>query len=50
MRAVVSLEGGGTTAATARQLAENLSTLPLPEDYALQELRNLTRAYMMEII
>ena len=50
MRAVVSLEGGGTTAATARQLAENLSTLPLPEDYALQELRNLTRSYMMEII
>jgi len=51
MRAVMSLEaGGGTDASTARQLAENLSTLPLPEDYALQELRTLTRSYMIEIM
>ena len=34
---------------SARQLAELLSSLPLPEDYALQELRSLTRSYMMEI-
>ena len=31
------------TGSTARQLAESLSGLPLPEDYALQELRCLTR-------
>jgi nuclear pore complex protein Nup98-Nup96 len=48
MRAVHTMVGN-TSANTARQLAENLSTLPLPEDYALQELRSLTRSYMMEI-
>jgi len=48
MRAVHTMVGG-TSANTARQLAEHLSTLPLPEDYALQELRSLTRSYMMEI-
>ena len=38
MRAVYSFESGtGQNASvTARQLAESLSTLPLPEDYALQ--------------
>jgi hypothetical protein len=41
MRAVYSFEcgvkaGGEPAATTARQLAESLSTLPLPEDYALQ--------------
>ncbi len=41
MRAVYSFEcgvkaGGEAAATTARQLAESLSTLPLPEDYALQ--------------
>jgi hypothetical protein len=41
MRAVYSFEsgvrtGGQPPATTARQLAESLSTLPLPEDYALQ--------------
>merc|ERR1711872_758947 len=48
MRAVHTMVGT-TSDNTARQLAENLSTLPLPEDYALQELRSLTRSYMMEI-
>ena len=36
MRAVYSLETGSGQAAAARQLAESLSILPLPEDYALQ--------------
>jgi len=48
MRAVHTMVGS-TSANTARQLAEHLSTLPLPEDYALQEMRSLTRSYMMEI-
>lgn len=38
--------GGGD----ARSLAEQLSKLPMPEDYALQELRTLTRNYMVEIM
>jgi nuclear pore complex protein Nup98-Nup96 len=52
MRAVYSFESsrGEGAAATARQLAESLSTLPLPEDYALQELRTLTRSYLAEIM
>lgn len=38
MRAVYSFGAGSAVpaATTARQLAESLSTLPLPEDYALQ--------------
>jgi len=58
MRAVYSFEaladslsaGGPGTGSTARQLAESLSNLALPEDYALQELRNLTRSYLSEIM
>jgi len=50
MRAVHCVfEGAPASGSTARQLAEHLSSLPLPEDYALQELRSLTRSYMMEI-
>ena len=46
MRAVYSFEcgvkaGGQPAAATARQLAESLSTLPLPEDYALQVIQQV---------
>ena len=39
MRAVYSFEAlaqSGGPGTTARQLAESLSNLPLPEDYALQ--------------
>ena len=54
MRAALSLEsessslsaGGGadsTGATAARELAQLTSQLPMPEDYALQELRTLTR-------
>ncbi|XP_023336271.1 nuclear pore complex protein Nup98-Nup96 [Eurytemora carolleeae] len=52
MRAVYSFESsrGDGAASTARQLAESLSMLPLPEDYALQELRTLTRSYLAEIM
>ena len=48
MRAVHSSQGNVNNN-SARQMAELLSSLPLPEDYALQELRSLTRSYMMEI-
>ena len=49
MRVVHNSEGTSVNNNSARQLAELLSSLPLPEDYALQELRSLTRSYMMEI-
>ena len=50
MRALQSaVSPGGVTTTSTRQVAELLSSLPLPEDYALQELRSLTRSYMMEI-
>ena len=48
MRAVHNAVGSVNNS-SARQVAELLSSLPLPEDYALQELRSLTRSYMMEI-
>ena len=32
-----------------RLLAPNIGKLPMPEDYYLQELRELTRNYMLEI-
>ena len=55
MRAILSLDRGGGGAGgpgvgPSRLLAQHLSLLPLPEDYALRELRTLTRSYMMEII
>ena len=44
MRAALSLESADSTGATAaRELAQLTSQLPMPEDYALQELRTLTR-------
>lgn len=49
MRVVHTAVGCSATGDGARQLAELTSKLPLPEDYALQEMRSLTRSYMMEI-
>ena len=44
MRAALSLESDDASGATAaRELAQLTSQLPMPEDYALQELRTLTR-------
>ena len=46
MRAALSLESEsscGDSATAARELAQLTSQLPMPEDYALQELRTLTR-------
>lgn len=50
MRATLALESGSGSSTSSRMLAQHLSQLPMPEDYALQELRTLTRNYMMEII
>ncbi|QQP50555.1 Nucleoporin 98kDa [Caligus rogercresseyi] len=54
MRAVLtadaSLGGAASRAQASRILAETLCQLPLPDDYALQELRNLTKNYMLEIM
>uniref|UniRef100_A0A0K2U919 Nuclear pore complex protein Nup98-Nup96 n=1 Tax=Lepeophtheirus salmonis TaxID=72036 RepID=A0A0K2U919_LEPSM len=54
MRAVLTADfsnGGETSKAMAsRILAETLTQLPLPDDYALHELRNLTKNYMLEIM
>ncbi|XP_064636233.1 nuclear pore complex protein Nup98-Nup96-like isoform X2 [Lineus longissimus] len=33
----------------ARLLAPHVGRLPMPEDYSLQELRNLTRSYLIEM-
>lgn len=33
----------------SRLIAPHITKLPLPEDYALQELRQLTRAHMIEM-
>ena len=32
-----------------RLLAQHLSKLPMPEDYALMEIKDLTRSYMLEV-
>ncbi|XP_074651968.1 nuclear pore complex protein Nup98-Nup96-like [Tubulanus polymorphus] len=43
------MSGDGQMYVSARLLAPGISKLPLPEDYALQELRILTRNYMTEM-
>ncbi|KAI5620164.1 nuclear pore complex protein Nup98-Nup96, partial [Silurus asotus] len=55
LRAVLSLELGGDGAADPRhiplcQLAPHIGRLPMPEDYALEELRSLTQSYLREYI
>ncbi len=48
MRALLKLDGGAERAGKARVLAQHLSDLPLPDDYNLQELRALTKNYLLE--
>ena len=45
LRAVLSLEGETSSSGI---MAHYLGQLPLPDDYELQELRNLNRSYMRE--
>ena len=50
LRTLLQLQAGGTADyLPLRQLAPHISQLPMPEDYRLQELRALTRSYLMEM-
>jgi len=53
IRAVLSLEASTTANSSisqSRVLAGYLAQLPLPDDYELQELRTLSRMYMLELM
>ena len=54
IRAILELEAGilppSAVGSQSKILAEYLTQLPLPEDYDLQELRNLSRMYMLELM
>jgi len=53
IRAVLSLEASTTEKSSISQskvLAGYLAQLPLPDDYELQELRTLSRMYMLELM
>lgn len=56
LRAVLSLQQGPEGGPEAleprvplRLLAPHIGRLPMPEDYALEELRGLTQAYLREL-
>lgn len=55
LRAVLSLQQGGDSASgrphvPLRHLAPHIGRLPMPEDYALEELRGLTQSYLRELV
>lgn len=55
LRVVLSLQQGGETASDPphiplHHLAPHIGLLPMPEDYALEELRGLTQSYLRELI
>ena len=53
LRAVLSMEassGDAPATSTSSVMAHYLSQLPLPDDYELQELRNMNRSYMRDIM
>ena len=53
IRAVLSLEASTSTntgVSQSKALAGYLAQLPLPDDYELQELRTLSRMYMLELM
>ncbi|XP_069046230.1 nuclear pore complex protein Nup98-Nup96 isoform X3 [Lepisosteus oculatus] len=54
LRVVLSLQQGGESAdllhIPLRHLAPHIGRLPMPEDYALEELRGLTQSYLRELI
>ncbi|XP_066555772.1 nuclear pore complex protein Nup98-Nup96 isoform X3 [Amia ocellicauda] len=54
LRVVLSLQQGGqgtpdTQRIPLRHLAPHIGRLPMPEDYALEELRGLTQSYLREL-
>ncbi|KAJ8412445.1 hypothetical protein AAFF_G00127810 [Aldrovandia affinis] len=55
LRVVLSLQQGGESTPDQshiplRHLAPHIGRLPMPEDYALEELRGLTQSYLRELI
>ncbi|KAG1655392.1 Nuclear pore complex protein Nup98-Nup96 [Nymphon striatum] len=48
LKTVLSLQNDGMPVSTSI-LQPHIENLPMPEDYALQELQNLNRLYMLEI-
>eukprot|EP00066_Takifugu_rubripes_P030480 XP_011619746.1 PREDICTED: nuclear pore complex protein Nup98-Nup96-like [Takifugu rubripes] len=52
LRAVLSLQQSDEGAASIplTQLAPHITRLPMPEDYALDELRGLTQSYLRQLI
>ncbi|KAL5011966.1 hypothetical protein ScPMuIL_010517 [Solemya velum] len=49
LRTLHSLQSDGNKKPLTRWLAPHIPKLPMPEDYCLQELKNLTRSYMLEM-
>ncbi len=55
LRVVLSLQLSGEGTPDPRhiplcQLAPHIGRLPMPEDYALEELRSLTQSYLQEYV
>lgn len=54
LRVVLSLQQGEAASdplsVPLAQLAPHISRLPMPEDYALEELRGLTQSYLRQLI
>lgn len=55
LRVVLSLQQGGEGILDPRhiplaQLAPHIGRLPMPEDYALEELRSLTQSYLQQYV
>uniref|UniRef100_A0A674BPF4 Nuclear pore complex protein Nup98-Nup96 n=1 Tax=Salmo trutta TaxID=8032 RepID=A0A674BPF4_SALTR len=51
LRVVLSLQQGGEGGEIPlSQLAPHIGRLPMPEDYALEELRSLTQSYLRQLI
>lgn len=55
LRVVLSLQQGGEGTPDPRhiplcQLAPHIGRLPMPEDYALEELRSLTQSYLQQYV
>uniref|UniRef100_A0A3Q3DA48 Nuclear pore complex protein Nup98-Nup96 n=1 Tax=Hippocampus comes TaxID=109280 RepID=A0A3Q3DA48_HIPCM len=50
LRVVLSLQRGAGAPPPPQQLAPHLARLPMPEDYALEELRGLTTSYLRQLI
>ncbi|XP_077402724.1 nuclear pore complex protein Nup98-Nup96 isoform X2 [Vanacampus margaritifer] len=51
LRVVLSLQRGpGMSPPPPQQLAPHISRLPMPEDYALEELRGLTTLYLRQLV